>query len=198
MNCDAYNPSNSKVVKSSKTLRDRLLEEVRIVTGYQYGALINLSSSRSKTTTTTTTTNSSGAASGRVNKREIRMRIEIFQRVLDLVQAEDTNKFFSVPVTDDIAPGYSDIVLTPMDLTTLRNSLESHVNIVSWKRAVESFTDTLDLIFRNARAYNRPGDIVYVSVRFFSILPFLYRKHTKTGTILRQSCNWLRQGLLRS
>ena len=192
MNCDAYNPSNSKVVKSSKTLRDRLLEEVRIVTGYQYGALINLS----KTTTTTTT--SSSAASGRVNKREIRMRIETFERVLDLVQAEDTNNFFSVPVTDDIAPGYSDIVLTPMDLTTLRNSLESHVNIVSWKRAVESFTDTLDLIFRNARAYNRPGDIVYVSVRFFSILPFLYRKHTKTGTILRQSCNWLRQGLLRS
>ena len=111
-NCDAYNPSNSKVVKSSKKLRDRLLEEVRIVTGYQYGALINLS----KTTTTTTT--SSSAASGRVNKREIRMRIETLSAV-DLLQAEDTT--ISSLFRHDIAPWYSDIVLTPMDLTTLRN-----------------------------------------------------------------------------
>lgn len=138
------------------------------MTGYQHGTLINSSSTISKTTS------SSCVASGRVNKREIRLRIELFQRVLDLVQAEDTNNFFSVPVTDDIAPGYSDIVLTPMDLTTLRNSLESHVHISSWKRAVESFTDTLDLIFRNAHAYNRPGDIVYVS--FFCISDFSSQK----------------------
>ena len=41
------------------------------------------------------------------------------EHLLRGLQEKDTRGFFSVPVTDDVAPGYSSIIDTPMDFSTI-------------------------------------------------------------------------------
>ena len=40
--------------------------------------------------------------------------------LLKLLQKKDSNNFFAVPVNDQFAPGYSKIIKTPMDFSTMR------------------------------------------------------------------------------
>ena len=40
--------------------------------------------------------------------------------LLKLLQKKDSNNFFAVPVNDQFAPGYSQIIKTPMDFSTMR------------------------------------------------------------------------------
>ena len=41
------------------------------------------------------------------------------EHLLRGLQEKDTRGFFSVPVTDEVAPGYSSIIDTPMDFSTI-------------------------------------------------------------------------------
>jgi hypothetical protein len=42
------------------------------------------------------------------------------KKLISLIEREDIHDYFKEPVTDEIAPGYSDIVPHPMDLSTIR------------------------------------------------------------------------------
>ena len=43
-----------------------------------------------------------------------------------MVGRKDKDDIFGLPVTDDIAPGYSSIIKNPMDLSTMRKKIDSH------------------------------------------------------------------------
>ena len=40
---------------------------------------------------------------------------------------KDTSGFFAFPVNDVIAPGYSSIITNPMDFSTMKYKLDTHV-----------------------------------------------------------------------
>nr|XP_009859365.1 bromodomain-containing protein 8 [Ciona intestinalis] len=63
---------------------------------------------------------------------------------------------FLQPVTDDIAPNYSDIVYRAMDLSTLKKNLETGV-----VRTTTDFQRDLMLMFQNALMYNNREHDVY-------------------------------------
>lgn len=51
------------------------------------------------------------------------------------IYRKDVNGFFAYPVNDMIAPGYSSIILHPMDLSTMMSKIDSHQyrNVVEYK-----------------------------------------------------------------
>lgn len=61
-------------------------------------------------------------------------------------------KAFAHPVTEDIAPGYFDIIKHPIDLSTIRRKLESGVYTSS-----SDFVADAKLMFGNCRTYNAAG-----------------------------------------
>ena len=43
--------------------------------------------------------------------------------LLKVLQKKDSNNFFAMPVNDLFAPGYSQIIKTPMDFSTMRSKV---------------------------------------------------------------------------
>lgn len=48
--------------------------------------------------------------------------------LLKLLQKKDSNNFFAVPVNDQFAPGYSQIIKIPMDFSTMRLKVSNNNN----------------------------------------------------------------------
>ncbi|GAA6065141.1 bromodomain-containing protein 7 isoform X1, partial [Tachysurus ichikawai] len=73
---------------------------------------------------------------------------------------KDPNAFFSFPVTDLIAPGYSLIIKRPMDFSTMKEKV---------KRECYQFLDELKMDFKimceNAMIYNKPDTIYYKAAK---------------------------------
>jgi len=44
-----------------------------------------------------------------------------------LIGRKDKEDIFQLPVTDDIAPGYSTIIKNPMDLSTMKKKIDSQM-----------------------------------------------------------------------
>lgn len=63
---------------------------------------------------------------------------------------------FLQPVTNDIAPNYTNIVFRPMDLSTLKKNIETNQI-----RTTSEFQRDLMLMFQNALMYNNQGHDVY-------------------------------------
>ena len=60
------------------------------------------------------------------------------------------------PVKDEIAPGYSNVVYRPMDLTTIKKNIENG-NI----KTTKEFQRDITLMFTNASMYNSSNHDVY-------------------------------------
>jgi bromodomain-containing protein 8 len=60
------------------------------------------------------------------------------------------------PVKDEIAPGYSNVVYRPMDLTTIKKNIENG-NI----KTTKEFQRDIMLMFTNAIMYNSSNHDVY-------------------------------------
>ena len=43
-----------------------------------------------------------------------------------MLSRKDSNGFFVYPVTDSIAPGYSDIIEQPMDFSTMKKKIDNN------------------------------------------------------------------------
>ncbi|MES1911276.1 MAG: hypothetical protein MHM6MM_003729 [Cercozoa sp. M6MM] len=72
--------------------------------------------------------------------------------ILDELIARPESLAFREPVTDEIAPGYSEIIEIPMDTSTLRRRLLQG----GFFPTVQHFIDALSLIWINCRTYNAP------------------------------------------
>ncbi|ELT88840.1 hypothetical protein CAPTEDRAFT_99170, partial [Capitella teleta] len=69
---------------------------------------------------------------------------------------KDANGFFAFPVTDNIAPMYSRIISSPMDLSTMRTKIDAG--------EYETFPDyraDFKLMCENAMTYNLPDTVYY-------------------------------------
>merc|ERR1712018_858369 len=78
--------------------------------------------------------------------------------LLKLLQKKDSNSFFAIPVNDQFAPGYSQIIKTPMDFSTMRSKLADgmYTTLPLFKRDFE-------LMCTNAMTYNTNDTIYYKS-----------------------------------
>jgi Bromodomain len=91
---------------------------------------------------------------------------EELSRLLAKIKEKDTIHIFHDPVTDAEAPGYSNVISTPMDLATMRKKLEGGGGdegeggggaYSDWPE----FWEDLDLMFMNALTYNQPPDKIH-------------------------------------
>ena len=60
------------------------------------------------------------------------------------------------PVKDEIAPGYSNVVYRPMDLTTIKKNIENGII-----KTTKEFQRDIMLMFTNAIMYNSSNHDVY-------------------------------------
>ncbi|XP_042338436.1 bromodomain-containing protein 7 [Plectropomus leopardus] len=85
---------------------------------------------------------------------------EALNQLIRQLQRKDPSAFFSFPVTDLIAPGYSAIIRRPMDFSTMKDKVK--------KECYQSL-DELKVDFRimceNAMIYNKPETIYHKAAR---------------------------------
>ncbi|XP_060077023.1 bromodomain-containing protein 7-like [Ylistrum balloti] len=97
------------------------------------------------------------------------------------LQRKDTNGFFANPVNDMIAPGYSLIILSPMDFSTML----AKINTFKYRNVMEYKKDFV-LMCNNAMTYNRPETIYYkeakkllhIGIKMMSKEKLLFMKRT--------------------
>ncbi|KAF7211798.1 bromodomain-containing protein 7 isoform X1 [Nothobranchius furzeri] len=85
---------------------------------------------------------------------------EALNQLIRQLQRKDPNAFFSFPVTDLIAPGYSLVIRRPMDFSTMKEKV---------KKDCYQSLDELKMDFRimceNAMIYNKPETIYHKAAR---------------------------------
>ncbi|XP_033754995.1 LOW QUALITY PROTEIN: bromodomain-containing protein 7-like [Pecten maximus] len=97
------------------------------------------------------------------------------------LQRKDANGFFANPVNDMIAPGYSLIILSPMDFS----SMLAKINTFKYRNVMEYKKDFV-LMCNNAMTYNRPETIYYkeakkllhIGIKMMSKEKLLFMKRT--------------------
>eukprot|EP00161_Ancyromonas_sigmoides_P002060 TRINITY_DN11803_c0_g1_i1.p1 TRINITY_DN11803_c0_g1~~TRINITY_DN11803_c0_g1_i1.p1 ORF type:complete len:197 (-),score=63.21 TRINITY_DN11803_c0_g1_i1:115-705(-) len=88
-----------------------------------------------------------------VKEREWYTRcLTVLRNVLKRPNAE----WFSVPVSDELAPGYSTVVRHPMDLGHVERTMAA-----GGYPDPQSFVNDVRLVFKNCSLYNREGDAVW-------------------------------------
>nr|CAI5824348.1 unnamed protein product [Callosobruchus analis] len=76
--------------------------------------------------------------------------------LLTQLEKKDPQNFFAWPVTDNIAPGYSQIITSPMDFSTMRQKIEDN----EYKHLDEFIAD-FKLMCENAMKYNHAETVYY-------------------------------------
>lgn len=74
---------------------------------------------------------------------------KLLDNLLKALEKRDPHQFFAWPVTDDIAPGYSSIISSPMDFSTIRQKIEENKYLI-----LQDFSDDFQLMCDNAIKYN--------------------------------------------
>lgn len=72
------------------------------------------------------------------------------------ISQKDTQKIFAYPVTEDIAPGYFNVVKHPMDLSTIKAKIHDDEY-----QTLQQFRDDMNLMFTNCLTYNPNTSYVY-------------------------------------
>ncbi|XP_048371736.1 bromodomain-containing protein 7 isoform X2 [Sphaerodactylus townsendi] len=85
---------------------------------------------------------------------------EALNQLVRQLQRKDPNAFFSFPVTDFIAPGYSMIIKRPMDFSTMKEKIKN-----SGYQSIEELKDNFKLMCANAMIYNKPETIYYKAAK---------------------------------
>lgn len=80
--------------------------------------------------------------------------------LLNNLQKRDPQEFFAWPVNDIIAPGYSTIIHSPMDFSTMRKKIDD-----SDYACVNEFKEDLKLMCDNAMTYNRSDTVYFKSAK---------------------------------
>ncbi|XP_040021151.2 bromodomain-containing protein 9 isoform X2 [Gasterosteus aculeatus] len=87
-------------------------------------------------------------------------RQQLLEHFLRQLQRKDPHGFFSFPVTDAIAPGYSMIIKHPMDFSTMKDKI-----IKNEYNTVTEFKADFKLMCDNAMVYNRPETVYYKAAK---------------------------------
>uniref|UniRef100_A0A3Q3GIF2 Bromodomain-containing protein 9 n=1 Tax=Labrus bergylta TaxID=56723 RepID=A0A3Q3GIF2_9LABR len=104
-------------------------------------------------------------------------RQQLLEHFLRQLQRKDPHGFFSFPVTDAIAPGYSMIIKHPMDFSTMKDKIENN----DYKTVTE-FKADFKLMCDNAMVYNRPETVYYKAAK--KLLHTGFKMMSKQAAIL--------------
>lgn len=84
----------------------------------------------------------------------------LLEHLLRSMEKRDPQQFFAWPVTDSIAPGYSQIITNPMDFSTIKQKIDD-----SNYQNLSEFVDDFKLMCDNAMTYNHPDTIYYKAAK---------------------------------
>ncbi|XP_071771943.1 bromodomain-containing protein 9 isoform X1 [Centroberyx gerrardi] len=87
-------------------------------------------------------------------------RQQLLEHFLRQLQRKDPHGFFSFPVTDAIAPGYSMIIKHPMDFSTMKDKITTNEY-----KTITEFKADFKLMCDNAMVYNRPETVYYKAAK---------------------------------
>ncbi|EFO97512.1 CRE-TAG-298 protein [Caenorhabditis remanei] len=82
---------------------------------------------------------------------------------------KDPDQYFSFPVTEAMAPGYSQIITKPMDMQTIREKIEDGLY-----PSLPLMKEDAQLIVANALQYNQPTTVFYLAAKRLSNLIAYY------------------------
>ncbi|KAI4901806.1 hypothetical protein NFI96_017637 [Prochilodus magdalenae] len=85
---------------------------------------------------------------------------EALSQLIRQLQRKDPNAFFSFPVTDLIAPGYSLIIKRPMDFSTMKEKVKKECYV-----SLEELKMDFRVMCENAMVYNKPETIYYKAAK---------------------------------
>ncbi|KAM8773804.1 bromodomain-containing protein 7 [Rhynchonycteris naso] len=85
---------------------------------------------------------------------------EALNQLMRQLQRKDPSAFFSFPVTDFIAPGYSMIIKHPMDFSTMKEKIKNNDY-----QSIEELKENFKLMCTNAMVYNKPDTIYYKAAK---------------------------------
>uniref|UniRef100_A0A8C2RHY4 Bromo domain-containing protein n=1 Tax=Capra hircus TaxID=9925 RepID=A0A8C2RHY4_CAPHI len=94
------------------------------------------------------------------NNSELTVLNEEAEIILRMLARENPSAFFSFPVTDFIAPGYSMIIKHPMDFSTMKEKIKNNDY-----QSIEELKDNFKLMCTNAMIYNKPETIYYKAAK---------------------------------
>ncbi|XP_048781551.1 bromodomain and PHD finger-containing protein 3 isoform X1 [Lagopus muta] len=80
----------------------------------------------------------------------------LLRTTLDLLQEKDAAQIFAEPVNLDEVPDYLEFISNPMDFSTMRRKLESHLY-----RTLDEFEEDFNLIVTNCMRYNAKDTIFH-------------------------------------
>ncbi|XP_011334541.1 bromodomain-containing protein 7 isoform X1 [Ooceraea biroi] len=84
----------------------------------------------------------------------------LLEHLLRSMEKRDPQQFFAWPVTDSIAPGYSQIITNPMDFSTIKQKIDDNNY-----QNLQEFVDDFKLMCDNATTYNHPDTIYYKAAK---------------------------------
>lgn len=102
---------------------------------------------------------------------------KLMSHLLGLLEKKDTQQFFAWPVSDDIAPGYSNIISNPMDFFTIRSKIDD-----GKYQSLPEFVDDFKLICLNAIQYNQEDTVYHIAAKK---LLHVGSKMLKPGNLVR-------------
>lgn len=94
------------------------------------------------------------------------------KKILDIVKSSREAEPFLLPVTDDVAPDYGQIITQPMDLSTIENKLIER----DYRNKFE-FIDDMNLMFLNCLTYNGIESGMYLYI--YEFVMFFFADYTK-------------------
>uniref|UniRef100_A0A8C7MN00 Bromodomain-containing protein 9 n=1 Tax=Oncorhynchus kisutch TaxID=8019 RepID=A0A8C7MN00_ONCKI len=110
-------------------------------------------------------------------RSECTPRQQLLEHFLRQLQRKDAHGFFTFPVTDAIAPGYSVIIKHPMDFSTMNDKITDNEY-----KTVTEFKADFKLMCDNAMVYNRPETVYYKAAK--KLLHTGFKMMSKQAAIL--------------
>ncbi|XP_051559304.1 bromodomain-containing protein 7-like [Myxocyprinus asiaticus] len=96
----------------------------------------------------------------RMEEKEQTPLQEALSQLIRQLQRKDPNAFFSFPVTDLIAPGYSLIIKRPMDFSSIKEKVKKEQY-----QSLEELKMDFRIMCENAMIYNKPETIYYKAAK---------------------------------
>ncbi|KAM8876901.1 bromodomain-containing protein 7 isoform 1-T1 [Synchiropus picturatus] len=85
---------------------------------------------------------------------------EALNQLIRQLQRKDPSAFFTFPVTDLIAPGYSLVIKRPMDFSAMKDKVKKEMY-----RSLDELKADFKLMCENAMTYNKPETIYHKAAR---------------------------------
>ncbi|XP_033933241.1 bromodomain-containing protein 7 isoform X1 [Pseudochaenichthys georgianus] len=85
---------------------------------------------------------------------------EALNQLIRQLQRKDPSAFFSFPVTDLVAPGYSIIIKRPMDFSTIKEKVKKE-----YYQSLDEIKVDFKIMCENAMIYNKPETIFHRAAR---------------------------------